>query len=102
MVSQESLHDYQCAISNERHFLVDPILLVNCGHCVCKGCLQNGEMTLINCSICGIASELEFSKIQKARGFKTALQISFELIERETFSKFNKLKSNKNSFKFKY
>ena len=106
MVSQESLHDYQCAISNERHFLIDPILLVSCGHCVCKGCLQNGEITLINCSICGIASELDFSKIQIVRGLKKALQLSFgsifESIEKETSSKLNKLKSNKSSFKFKF
>ena len=98
MISEENLQDFQCVISKENHFLIDPIPLVNCGHCVCKGCLKNGEVTLINCSICGIATELDFSKIQIIRGIKTALQLNFgsifEIIEKETSSKLKKLKSN--------
>ena len=35
------------------------------------------------------------------RNLKTALQLSFEIIEKETSSKLNKLKSNQMHFKYK-
>ena len=98
MITHESSQEFQCAISNEKHFLIDPILLFNCGHCVCKTCIQDGEVTSINCSICGIITTMDFSKIQIIKGLKMALQLSFgsifEIIEKETSSKFSRLKSN--------
>ena len=99
MTSEETLQEFQCALSTDyKHFLIDPICLTNCGHSVCKSCLQDGKISSIKCFMCGMISELDFSKIQVAKGFKQALKFFldqiFKRIENDFSSKLGKLKSN--------
>ena len=99
------MQEFQCALSNDyKHFLIDPICLTNCGHSVCKSCLQDGKISSIKCFMCGMISELDLSKIQVARGFKQALKFCldqiFEIIEKEFSSKVEKLKSSFELFNF--
>ena len=98
MISNEMLEEFKCALSEDKHFLIDPITLPNCGHSVCKNCLPNQQVSSIKCKTCGVTTtEVDFSKIQITKAIKQALKLClgniFELIESQTVSKLNELKS---------
>ena len=100
MDSAEILEEFRCALSDDNHFLINPIPLSKCGHSVCKNCLPNEtEVQSIECKKCGIITEDIFSEIQVPKGFKQALKIClgniFEFIEKQASSKLNELKSIK-------
>ena len=99
MISEEALIELQCAFSNVKHFVIEPITLSKCGHAVCKNCLPN-ETTLVKCKICNEISEQDFSKAQTSKALKQALKIClgsiFNIIENETSEKLDKLKSKLN------
>jgi hypothetical protein len=103
MNSTELLDEFRCALSDDNHFLINPIPLSKCGHSVCKDCLPNDtKVHSIECKICGIITEDVFSEISVSKGLKQALKFClgniFELIESETSSKLNELKSIKNVY----
>lgn len=96
-MSDETFQEFQCVASTRnKHFLKDPIRLVNCKHCVCRSCLSE-ETVEINCSICGIVTELNLRNIQIAIDLKQSLISNlgriFEKIQKETISSLNQLKS---------
>jgi hypothetical protein len=100
MDSTETLDEFRCALSDDKHFLIDPIPLSKCGHSVCKSCLPNDtKVQSIKCNKCGVITEEIFSEITVSKGFKQALKFClgniFELIEKQTSSKLNELKSMK-------
>jgi len=100
MNSTELLDEFRCALSDDNHFLINPIPLSKCGHSACKNCLPNEtKVQSIECKKCGIITEDIFSEIQVPKIFKQALKLClgniFELIESETKSKLNELKSIK-------
>ena len=39
MISEDILEEQKCALSDQEHFIVEPITLPNCGHSVCKKCI---------------------------------------------------------------
>jgi hypothetical protein len=100
MNSTEILDEFRCALSEDNHFLINPITLSKCGHSVCKDCLPNVQS--IECKKCGMITEDVFSKISVSKGFKQAIKLClgniFELIESELKSKLNELKSIKNVY----
>ncbi len=103
MESAEILEEFRCALSGGSHFLINPIPLSKCGHSVCKDCLPNDtKVQSIKCLKCGVITEDDFSEIQVPKVFKQALKFClgniFELIEKQTSSKLNELKSIKNVF----
>jgi len=103
MNSTELLDEFRCALSDDNHFLINPIPLSKCGHSVCKDCLPNDtKVHSIECKICGIITEDVFSEISVSKVLKHALKFClgniFELIESETSSKLNELKSIKNVY----
>ncbi len=103
MDSTEILDEFRCALSDDNHFLINPITLSKCGHSVCKDCLPNGsKVQSIECKKCGVVTEDYFSEIQVPKVLKQALKFClgniFELIEIETKSKLNELKSIKNVY----
>ena len=98
MNSAEILKEFRCALSDDNHFLINPIPLSKCGHSVCKNCLPNEtKVQSIECKTCGIITEDIFSEIQVPKGFKQALKFClgniFEFIEKQASSKLNELKS---------
>jgi hypothetical protein len=79
-------------------FLNQSNTLSKCGHSVCKNCLPNEtKVQSIECKKCGIITEDIFSEITVSKDFKQALKFCleniFELIESQTSSKLNELKS---------
>ena len=49
--SNEVLQSLICGLSDDDHFVKDPIILSKCGHCVCKSCIPD-RIGLIRCN-CG-------------------------------------------------
>ena len=103
MTSYQILEELRCSLSDDRHFMIDPIPLSKCGHSVCKNCLPNDtKVHSIECKKCGVITKDVFSEIPVSKGFKEALKLClgniFELIESETSSKLNELKSIKNVY----
>jgi hypothetical protein len=105
MNSTELLDDFRCAQSDDNHSLINPIQLSKCGHFVCKDCLPNdSKVQSIKCKTCGVITEDHFSEFPVSEGFKESLKFYlgniFELIEKQTRSKLNELKSIKNVYIF--
>jgi hypothetical protein len=105
MDSTDILDVFRCALSDDNHFLINPIPLSKCGHSVCKNCLPNDpKVQSIKCKTCGMITEGVFSEISVSEGFKQALKFSlgniFELIESEASSKLKELKSIKKVYIF--
>jgi hypothetical protein len=85
----EILDEFKCALSDDNHFLIDPIPLYKCGHSVCKDCLPNNtKVQSIECKKCGMITEDVFSEIPVSKGLKQALKLClgniFEVIESQT------------------
>jgi hypothetical protein len=90
MDSAEILEEFRCVLSDDNHFLINPI--TKCGHSVCKHCLPNdSKVQSIKCKKCGVITGDDFSEIPVSQGFKQALKFClgniFELIESEMSSK---------------
>ena len=99
MIDEEKFQEFECASSydKETHYLIDPILLANCGHSVCKSCFSNEMINSIKCKKCGIKTEKDFSTIQAAKALQQSLNVFleniFEKIEKKTILKLNDFKS---------
>jgi hypothetical protein len=98
MESAEILEEFRCALSDDNHFLINPITLSKCGHSFCKNCLPNDtKVQSIKCLKCGVITEDVFSEISVSKALKQALKFClgniYELIEKQTSSKLNALKS---------
>ena len=51
MISDGTYEEFECALSIDRHFVKDPIILTSCGHATCKKCLPKTVTNLI-CGLC--------------------------------------------------
>lgn len=52
MISDGTLEELECAISNDKHFLRQPIAL-SCGHCACRSCINlEIKKEFLECTIC--------------------------------------------------
>jgi hypothetical protein len=98
MTTEQDFQEFYCAQSSNLHFLIEPILLINCGHSVCKECLPNeGGVKSIKCKTCGIVTEYDFNKIQISKALKQAMKFCYSeilvVLAKETNAKLNFLKS---------
>ena len=96
MLSEKNLEELQCAVSNQQHFLINPITLNKCGHSICKRCIPKKEITLVKCKICDIASFQDFKNTEisttSQQAIKTCINGLFDILEKETAMKLNDLK----------
>jgi hypothetical protein len=97
MISDDSLQDFQCALADDKHFIIEPIPLINCGHSFCKNCLPKEKVISIKCKVCGLITEQDLNNVAVSKGFKQALKLClgniFSVLEKETSHKLDKLKS---------
>ena len=71
MISTELLEDLKCALSEEKHFLINPITLSKCGHSVCKNCLPKDGDDSIRCKTCGVTTtSVDLYKIEVSKKIK--------------------------------
>jgi hypothetical protein len=93
----DSLQDFQCALSVDKHFIIEPINLINCGHSVCKTCLPKGNITEIKCKKCGFITYHDLNNVPVSKDLQKALKLFlsniFAALEQDTTIKLNKLKS---------
>ena len=99
-MKQENLDEFRCCLSEDQHFLIKPLTLPICGHSVCKECLPKDEQKIIKCKKCDVVSHFDFTISQVNLSTKvvkielTSLyENMFEILEKETSSKINHLKS---------
>ena len=96
MLSEETLEELKCALSDEEHFVIEPITLSNCGHSVCKKCIRNNDSNEIKCRICGLVSKQNFFGSQASKGTQKLLKIYLEdifaILKAEASLKLNELK----------
>jgi hypothetical protein len=97
MISEETLEELKCALSDEQHFSIEPITLTKCGHSVCKSCLPIDSNGSIQCKICGLITVQDYSNIEISKGSRQALKMClddiFIILEKELSFKFEELKS---------
>jgi hypothetical protein len=44
----ENLDEFRCCLSEEKHFIIQPITLTKCGHSACKECFPNVNKNKLN------------------------------------------------------
>jgi len=94
----EGLDKFQCCLSDDKHFIIQPITLNKCGHSACKECFPKDNQKVIKCKKCEVVSRFEFTVPQVSTALKIAIKFMhdkmFQALENETRSKINDLKSN--------
>ena len=73
MSNDDSLDEFKCALSDDcLHFLIDPIVLINCGHSACKSCILNENSRKVTCKVCGIQTAIDLKTAKVSSAFKIA------------------------------
>lgn len=97
MALEENLDEFKCALSEDKHFIIEPILLIKCGHSACKACLPNDNTNIIKCKTCDVVSEFDSkaSKVSIAlrRTMKYVYEDIYKILETDMNSKLNYLKN---------
>ena len=78
MISEQSLEELKCAISDEEHFFIEPIPLTNCGHSICKKCIPKDDVKEMKCKLCGLVYKQDLNEPQASQGIQKLLKIYFE------------------------
>ena len=94
----KSLNELKCAFpSGYKHFLIQPIKLSNCGHSVCKPCIQKDKIKTIKCDMCSKESELNIAKSQLSKDIQELIEKNFldilKVLETENKDKLKLLRS---------
>ena len=93
---EENLDEFKCALSDDHHFIIEPITLIKCGHSACKECFPTEKINSIKCKICGIVSDFDFMNAQVSKALKLMIKFCYDsmykILEKEIISKLNFLK----------
>jgi hypothetical protein len=89
------LTEFICALSDDKHYVQEPILLTSCSHCACKNCL-NIE-TKLKCKVCGVETKRNSRNDKVSRvvmdRIKCSLDKLFVELEEQTTSNIHMFKS---------
>ena len=77
MISEETLEELKCASSGQEHFVIEPIPLIKCGHCICKKCVHD-NVKEIKCELCGLVSKQDFTVTQASKCIQKFLRMCIE------------------------
>jgi hypothetical protein len=96
MLTEEALETIECALSEEKHFLIEPITLNKCGHSICAKCLPSKSVEKITCGICGIINEQDFANSSVSKPtqlfIKSCMGEIFKILKAENSCKLSELK----------
>ena len=97
MISDGTYKEYECALSDDLHFIYNPIDLP-CGHCVCKSCIPKTEEFICNNCDELIKSKNVYEKLSNAiqLSFNRNLESIYKIIEKQSIKSMEKLKGNFN------
>lgn len=97
MISDGTFVEFECAVSDDKHFIRQPIILPSCGHSICKHCLPT-EANFIKCKLCSEITNRDLSNDKEAISlkisFKRNLESLFHIIENRSKIQLDQLKSN--------
>jgi hypothetical protein len=92
-MGSEILEEFICAFSEDKHFIIDPIPLIKCGHLACKNCLLKEKSNSIKCKKCGVVSDFIVNDAEVSKALKQTMIYFFPSIfddlEKKTNSKLN-------------
>ena len=95
MISEGTLEELKCASFDQEHFVIEPLYLINSGHCICKKCFED-YFKEIKYKLCGLVSKHDFSATKASKGTQKLLKIFlediFSIIKEETSFKLKELK----------
>lgn len=100
MISDGSFEEFECASSDDKHFLKSPITLPVCGHSVCRQCLPQNDDSHILCKICGKNTKTNRSlkedkePVALTKAFRRNLENLFFVLEKQSILQLNKLSGN--------
>ena len=93
----ENLDEFRCCLSDDKHLIIQPILLAKCGHSACKECFHKDNQKVVKCKKFEVVSEFDFTASQVSTALKISMKFlyeaMFQVLEKETSSKINDLKS---------
>jgi hypothetical protein len=72
MSEEKTITGFECAVSDEKHILQNPIELT-CNHFICQKCLLNPTRE-IKCKICGQVNRNDLSKSQISNEFQLRIR----------------------------
>jgi hypothetical protein len=95
MISDGTFKEFECALSDDRHFLHEPIELP-CGDCACKSCIPKDDEYI--CNSCNEVIKNKFVYQKKSNsiqlGFKRHLDDVFKIIEKQSLKSIDELKGS--------
>ena len=99
MNTEISLKRFECALSNDHHFLINPTVLNDCKHFHCKSC--SFQIDLTQCNVCGTLNRKSLNQVEdeplELTELKNELKLSidniFSVLERQTKIEMDKLRS---------
>jgi hypothetical protein len=87
MFSDGDFEELICALSDDKHFSQEPIVLTSCSHSVCKSCLIKEGKTKIRCEICGITTDRDLRNDKTSAGLKKMIKMClnslFSVLEKQ-------------------
>jgi hypothetical protein len=96
-ISDGKLQEFECALSQDRHFIEQPIALT-CGHCICKKCVPKELILPLKCNICTKITHRDIRNDEESVLSKKAFQLSindlFLQIEKSFTQSMTHLKGN--------
>ena len=92
-----SFEELICGLSNDKHFIKNPIKLKRCIHSVCRNCLRRHNKVNIECILCGIESEKDGLKyddvcMEYVKKFNLSLSQLFIVLENRMSSQLEIIK----------
>ena len=95
MISDGTCSEFECALSDDKHFIQTPIILSSCGHSICKTCLPK-DKNAIKCKLCGEITDKDLSNDKEAISLKMLLNRNlknlFEILKGQSRLQLDKLK----------
>lgn len=97
MALNDAFEMFECALSKDKHFVKDPIILPSCNHVVCKRCLfKNSVAILVKCKKCNVESEQDLRdecvSLETEQAMKFNLANLLRIIETRTTYSLEQLK----------
>ena len=96
MISDDRYEEIICGLSTNKHFVKNPIVLVECGHSACKNCVLNENSNQFICKICDTKTIRDLRNEKESMATKRLIKIYLDdihsFLEKQSFSQYTKLK----------
>ena len=102
MISDGSFLELVCALSNDNHYVKNPIVLTSCVHTSCRMCLPRELNEEAKCKVCGIKITRNLDNDEESVAikhyFRTSINDLINVVEKQTDTQIKKLESILNGY----